>query len=119
MPNVMQLLPEVDPEEMVFLQNVLRDFSDQQASLFAMMYRSRRRDPQTVLLVTLLGFIGFAGLQRFLTDQIGMGILYLFTAGICFVGTIIDLVNHKKLAFEYNQLQAQQLATLVRTTYTS
>jgi len=31
-----------------------------------------------------------------------MGILYLLTVGICWVGTIIDLVNYQKLALEYN-----------------
>lgn len=63
MPNVMQLLPEIDSEEMVYLQGLLKDFSDQQAQQFAMMYRSRRRDPQTILLVTLVGFLGIAGIQ--------------------------------------------------------
>jgi len=114
MANVMQLLPELDAEEMMYVQNVLKDFSDQQASQFAMMYRSRRRDPQTILLVTIVGFLGFAGIQRFMTDQIGMGILYFFTAGLCFIGTIVDLINHKKLAFDYNQLQAQQLSVMVK-----
>jgi TM2 domain-containing membrane protein YozV len=114
MPNVMQLLPEIDGEEMMYLQNLLKDYSDQQASQFAMMYRSRRRDPQTILLVTIVGFLGFAGIQRFMTDQIGMGVLYFFTAGLCFIGTIVDLINYKKLAFDYNQMQAQQLATMVK-----
>lgn len=114
MPNVMQLLPEIDSEEMVYLQGLLKDFSDQQAQQFAMMYRSRRRDPQTILLVTIVGFLGIAGIQRFMTDQVGMGILYFLTAGLCFIGTIIDLINHKKLAFDFNQLQAQQLATMVK-----
>jgi TM2 domain-containing membrane protein YozV len=110
----MQLLPEIDSEEMVYLQGLLKDFSDQQAQQFAMMYRSRRRDPQTILLVTIVGFLGIAGIQRFMTDQVGMGILYFLTAGLCFIGTIIDLINHKKLAFDFNQLQAQQLATMVK-----
>lgn len=114
MPNVMLLLPEIDSEEMMYIQNLLKDHSDQQAAQFAMMYRSRRRDPQTILLVTIVGFLGFAGIQRFMTDQIGMGILYFFTAGLCFIGTIIDLINHKKIAFEYNQLQAQQVAMMVK-----
>ncbi len=114
MANTMNLLPELDGEEMMFVQSLLKDFSDQQASQFAMMYRSRRRDPQTILLVTIVGFLGFAGIQRFMTDQIGMGILYFFTAGLCFIGTIVDLVNYKKLAFEYNQMQAQQLAVMVK-----
>lgn len=115
MANVMQLLPELDGEEMMYVQNLLKDYSDQQASQFAMMYRSRRRDPQTILLVTLVGFLGFAGIQRFMTDQIGMGILYFFTVGLCFIGTIIDLINYKKLAFDYNQMQAQQLAAMTKS----
>ena len=115
MANVMQLLPELDGEEMMYVQNLLKDYSDQQASQFAMMYRSRRRDPQTILLVTVVGFLGFAGIQRFMTDQIGMGILYFFTAGLCFIGTIIDLINYKKIAFDYNQMQAQQLATMAKS----
>lgn len=36
------------------------------------------------------------------------------TAGFCFIGTIIDVINHKKLAFEYNQLKAQTIATMVK-----
>lgn len=114
MPNVMQLLPEIDSEEMVYLQGLLKDFSDQQAQQFAMMYRSRRRDPQTILLVTLVGFLGIAGIQRFMTDQVGMGILFFLTGGLCLIGTIIDLVNHKKMALDYNQLQAQQIATMAK-----
>jgi hypothetical protein len=41
-----------------------------------------------------------------MVGQIGMGILYLFTGGLCIVGTIVDTINHKKLAFEYNQQMA-------------
>lgn len=108
MPNIMQLLPEIDGEEMMYLQNMMKDYTDQQAQQFAMMYRTRRRDPQTILLVTIVGFLGIAGIQRFMTDQIGMGILYFFTVGLCFIGTIVDLINHKKIAIEYNQTQADR-----------
>jgi TM2 domain-containing membrane protein YozV len=61
-----------------------------------------------------VGFFGIAGLQRFFVDQIGMGILYLLTGGICFIGTIIDLVNYKQLAIEYNQKQAMQIIGFMR-----
>jgi hypothetical protein len=44
----------------------------------------------------------------------GRGLLYLFTLGLCFIGTIVELVNHKKLAFEYNSKVAQQVAVMVR-----
>jgi len=47
-------------------------------------------------------------------NQIGMGILYFLTGGLCVIGTIIDLVNHRKLAFEYNSVVAQQVALMVK-----
>jgi TM2 domain-containing membrane protein YozV len=81
---------------------------------FANVYRTRRRDPQIILLVTLAGFVGIAGIQRFITDQVGLGILYFLTGGICLIGTIIDLVNYKNIAFEYNQKQANQIAMMVK-----
>jgi TM2 domain-containing membrane protein YozV len=112
----MQLLPELEGDEMVYVQGLLKDFSDQNAQQFAIMYRTRRKDPQTILLTTLIGFLGIAGVQRFLTNQIGMGLLYLLTCGICFIGTIVDLVNYRKIAFDHNQQQAQQLAVIVKGT---
>ena len=115
MAHVLQLLPMLEGEEMAFVQMLLKDFTDNQAQQFAMIYSSRRRDPQAILLTSLLGFIGVAGIQRFLTDQIGMGILYLLTAGLCLVGTIVDIVNYKHLAFEYNAKAAQQVAMAVKS----
>jgi TM2 domain-containing membrane protein YozV len=52
--------------------------------------------------LSLIGLVGVAGIQRFLIGNIGMGILYFFTGGLCLIGTIIDAVNHKELAMEYN-----------------
>ncbi len=114
MANVLQLMPTLEGDEMVFIQGLLKDMPDNQAQQFATVYNSRRKDPQTILLTTLLGFIVLAGVQRFIVGQIGMGLLYLFTAGFCFIGTIIDLVNHKKLAFDYNTQVAQQVVVMVK-----
>jgi TM2 domain-containing membrane protein YozV len=116
MANIMQFLPELEGDEMMYVAGMVKDMTDTQAAQFASAYRSRRKDPQTILLLTLLGFIGIAGVQRFILDQIGMGILYLFTGGICLIGTIVDLVSYKRLAFEYNQKHAQQLSMMVRGT---
>ena len=52
--------------------------------------------------------------SRFILGQIGMGILYLFTVGLCFIGTIVDLVNYKQLTLEYNQQQAQEIILLMK-----
>jgi TM2 domain-containing membrane protein YozV len=116
MQKVMEILPELEGDEMVFVQGLLKDMSEQQAQQFAVMYRSKRKDPLTILLLTLLGFIAIAGVQRFIVGQVGMGLLYLFTAGLCFIGTIIDLVSYKKIAFEYNQKQALQISVMIKST---
>ncbi|MBK7029964.1 MAG: TM2 domain-containing protein [Bacteroidales bacterium] len=63
-----------------------------------------------VLLTALIGFLGIAGVHRFMLNQIGMGILYVFTGGLCFIGTIIDLINHRQLAMDYNIQVANELS---------
>ena len=78
------------------------DFYDDELSQFCMIYRSKRKDPQLILILCLLGLVGIAGLQRFIIGHVGMGVLYFFTAGLCFIGTIVDTINHKELALEYN-----------------
>jgi len=115
MADVMKFLPELEGDEMVFINTFVKDMDDDAAQKFSMVYRSRRRDPQAILLMALIGFIGFAGIHRFYLGHIGMGLLYFFTAGLCFIGTIVDLVNYKSLALEYNQLQAQQIMTMLRS----
>lgn len=114
MANILELMPEIMGEEQMYISSFLKNMDDKQAQQFVNIYRTRRRDPQTILLVTLVGFLGIAGIQRFLTDQIGLGILYLLTWGICMIGTIIDLVNYKNIAFEYNQKQANQIMMMVK-----
>jgi TM2 domain-containing membrane protein YozV len=114
MPNIFQLLPSLEGEEMSYVQSLINDMTDPQAQQFAMAYSARRKDPTTILILALVGFVGFAGLHRFMINQIGMGILYFLTGGLCVIGTIIDLVNHRKLAFEYNSVVAQQVALMVK-----
>lgn len=114
MAKILEVLPELTGEEMVFVQNLIKDWDDDKARNFANVYRTRRKDPQLILFTCLLGFIGISGVHRFLLDQIGMGLLYLFTAGLCFIGTIIDLVNYQKLAFEFNQNVANEVVILVQ-----
>ena len=114
MANVYELLPEIVGEEQMYISSLIKNMEDKQAFQFANIYRTRRKDPQMILLVTLVGFLGISAIQRFLTDQIGLGILYLLTGGICMIGTIIDLVNYRKIAFEYSQQQANQVAVMIK-----
>lgn len=101
-PVILKLLYDLTPQELVTINSRTKGFSDDELTQFCMIYRSKRKDPQLILILCLLGLVGIAGVQRFIIGQIGMGILYFFTAGLCFVGTIIDAVNYKELALEYN-----------------
>jgi len=101
-PGILKYLYDVTPEELLTINSRIKDFSDDELSQFCMIYRSKRKDPQLILILCLLGLVGVAGVQRFVIGNIGMGILYFFTAGLCFIGTIVDAVNHKELAMEYN-----------------
>jgi TM2 domain-containing membrane protein YozV len=114
MARIIDILPEVSGEELVYVQGLIKDMDDERARTFANVYRSRRREPLLVLVTALLGFAGFSGIHRFLLNDIGLGILYFFTLGLCFVGTIVDLVNHQKLAFEYNQRMANEVLAMMR-----
>jgi len=114
MAKILDFMPELTGEEMVYVQNLIKDWDDEKARTFTNVYRTRRKDPQVILITALLGLIIIAGVHRFLIGQIGMGLLYLFTAGLCLIGTIIDLVNYQKLAFEFNQKVADEVTLLVR-----
>ncbi|WP_243345441.1 TM2 domain-containing protein [Parabacteroides sp. FAFU027] len=113
MNRLLSQMPELELDEAMTIDALLKDKTDEQVRNFAIIYRSRRRDPMIILVTTLLGFVGFSGIQRFLTNQMGMGILYFFTAGLCLIGTIIDLVNYKSLALEYNRKVAQEAAMFI------
>lgn len=114
MANLFNYLPELQGREQMFVQGITKDYDETQMMNFANLYRARRRDPTLILLTTLLGFVVIAGVQRFLVGQIGMGLLYLFTGGLCLIGTIIDLINYQDLAFDYNQRVATEVAGMVK-----
>ena len=101
-PTILKFLYNATPEELITINSRTKGFSNDELEQFCIIYGSKRKDPQLILILCLLGLVGVAGVQRFFIGHIGMGILYFFTAGLCFVGTIIDAINHKDLAMEYN-----------------
>ena len=107
-------LKGMGPDEYTYLQQILAGMDARQSQNFVAFYSTRRKDTQEILLFTLLGFLGIAGIQRFIIGDIGMGILYVLTAGLCFIGTIVDIINHKTLTFEYNRKAANESAQLVK-----
>jgi TM2 domain-containing membrane protein YozV len=100
-------LPGITAEEIGFLQQATNGLNESQQKYFFMVYSGRRKSPQDMLIYCIIGWF-VPGFQRFMIGQIGMGILYFFTAGIVFIGTIVDLVNHKSLAIEFNKKVAYE-----------
>lgn len=109
MSNIMQVIPEAEGDEALYLNKITQGLTIEQLNQFSNTYRSRRKDPQIILITCLVGFISIAGIHRFMLNQIGMGLLYLFTGGLCLIGTIVDLVNYKDLAFRYNREVAKEI----------
>lgn len=116
-PGYLMNMKGMGPDEYNYLQQCMTGMTEKQTQHFIMFYSGKRKSPQDVLLYTLLGFVVVAGVQRFVLNQTAMGILYLLTFGFCFIGTIIDVVNHKSLAFEYNQKAAFECAHMVKMSY--
>jgi TM2 domain-containing membrane protein YozV len=110
----LMMLPGIQPDEMMYLQNLLQQMSEMQQQQFFMLYPGKRKSQQDLLLLTLIGFLGVAGIQRFVVGDIVWGILFILTLGFCGIGTIIDLINNKQMTADYNISQANQAADMVR-----
>ncbi len=107
--KLLQLIPGIEPSELAYLQSLTKDLTEDQLQTFAALYNGERKKPDTIMIGAIVGLLGIGGVQRFMVGQIGMGILYFLTVGLCYIGTIVDIVNYKKLAFEYNQQKANEL----------
>lgn len=114
MENPFMHLKSVTPSEMINLQSVTSNLSEDKIKNFVTVYSTKRREAEMILIISCVGLLGFAGIQRFLVGQIGMGLLYFFTGGLCFIGTILDIIDHKKLADEYNAQMASETLQLIQ-----
>jgi TM2 domain-containing membrane protein YozV len=112
--NPYMSLPGISAEELAFLQQATAGLNDGQKRSFYFIYSGKRKSAQDILIFTLLGFVGIAGVQRFIIGQTLMGLLYFFTGGLCLIGTVVDLVNHKKLALEFNEKMAIESFNLAK-----
>ena len=107
-------LSGITPQEYSYLQTATNGLGEEELRTFLMIYSGKRKNPSDMLLFCIIGLILLPGLQRFIIGQIGMGILYLLTGGLCLIGSIVDIINHKDLAFEYNQRMVFETLQMVR-----
>lgn len=107
--KVLEYLPELEGDEAQYINQLMDQMPEEKVGIFARIYKARRRDPVLMLILALIGLFGVAGIHRFFAGQIGMGLLYVFTAGLCFIGTVVDMINYKNFAFEYNRKIAMDI----------
>ena len=112
-PNLINMIPSIEGEELIYLQAATKELNEEQLINFISLYNGKRRKSDQVLLGCVLGFVCVGGIQRFMVGQNGMGILYLLTGGLCFIGTIVDTINHKRLSYEYNQKVARECMAMI------
>jgi TM2 domain-containing membrane protein YozV len=109
MTYLMPYLLELSGRERIYIQNLIAQMPVQQAEVFLLEYRRRRKDPQTVLLSAVIGLVACPGFQRFWLGEVGMGLLFLFTAGFLAMGSIIDLCTYRTLARCHNEKVARKI----------
>ena len=111
--RILMNIAGITPGELLYLQHATALLNEDQLRDFVVLYSGRRKRAQDILLYTLLGFVAIAGVQRFVLGQTVMGIIYLLTAGFFWIGTIVDLINHKRLTDEYNQRASRECLKMI------
>lgn len=70
--------------------NLINQRDEKFKNMFMVQFNSRSKSESTALILNALGCIGVAGIGRIYLGQTGIGILYLLTLGVLFIGTLID-----------------------------
>lgn len=110
--QLLRMFPDMEYEELATILNLNKNMTEQQQQTFLMIYNGKRKDRTLMLVLALIGFVGVAGIHRFVKGDIALGVLYFFTAGLCFIGTIVDLININKLTLDYNLKMAYESANM-------
>lgn len=62
-----------------------------------------KKERTIALILACLGLFTIAGIHRFYVGKIGTGLLWLFTGGLLFIGTIVDIIKIANGDFQDNK----------------
>jgi len=88
-------------------QQMIASLTPDQKNYFQARYAAESKDRMTLLLVSI--FLGKLGVDRFMMDDVGMGLLKLFTLGCCGVLWIIDICTITERVDTYNRNKAAEI----------
>lgn len=104
-------MAELTPME---LQMMAKSLTPEQRMLFNSQLTSASKDRNTALILSVL--LGWWGVDRFFLGDIGLGLLKLFTAGLCGIMWLVDLFIIRGRADELNRFKAQEILDAIRIT---
>lgn len=97
-------------EQAMLVQNL----TDQQKMLFTTQFNSDKKDPGTLLLISVL--LGTLGVDRFMLGDTGMGLLKLCTGGLCGILWFVDIFTTKSRTSDFNRTKAQEIMMTISMT---
>ena len=104
-------MAELTPME---VQMMSRDLAPEQKMLFSSQLAASSKDRSTALILSVL--LGTLGVDRFYVGDIGLGLLKLFTIGLCGIMWLIDLFIIRGRADELNRRKAQEILDSIKMT---
>lgn len=110
-------LKTITPEEKVYIDNLIENLSEDEQEMFLAKYSLNRKNIIVFLMLILPSFFCLPGFHRFYVRDYMMGAAHLFTMGFCWIGSIVDAINCRKIVTKQNMMIAEGLVTEVRNKY--
>jgi len=116
MANLVKYMPEVEADELLSLNFIVKDMNEEQIKSFAEAFRIKSKTRSNLWIFYALSALGLGGAHRLYLGQVGMGLLYFLTWNFCLVGLVIDIFASRSMVSTYNLSEANKVARLIRAT---